>query len=87
MDYETFYDRAYTGENVQNATVVTKDMFAENGIVHAVDRVNKPLPNLENLMAADTSLSMFAKILDSHNAGGESIYKTFLTVDELTQYY
>ena len=87
MDYETFYDRAYTGENVQNATVVTKDMFAENGIVHAVDRVNKPLPNLENLMAADTSLSMFAKILDSHNAGGEYIYKTFLTVDELTQYY
>lgn len=87
IDYETFYDRTYTGENIQNATVVTKNMFAENGIVHAVDRVNKPLPNLENLMAADTSLSLFAKILDSHNAGGEYIYKTFVTTDDLTQYY
>lgn len=87
MDYETFYDRAYTGENVQNATVVTKDMYAENGIVHAVDRVNKPLPNLENMISADTTLSRIAKVLDLHNIGGEYIYKTFLTDDALTLYY
>jgi uncharacterized surface protein with fasciclin (FAS1) repeats len=87
VDYETFYDRAYTGENVQNASIVTKDMYAENGIVHAVDRVNKPLPNLENLIKADTTLSSFNNILDAHNPGGDYIFKTFVSDDALTQYY
>lgn len=87
FDYETFYDRDYTGQNVQRATIVKKDMYAENGIVHAVDRVNKPLPNIEKLIQSKSYASDFVKILDRRNTGGEYVYKTFATSNELTTYY
>jgi len=87
VDYESFYDREYTGENVQRATVVKKNMYAENGIVHTVDRVNKPLPNLERLMESKTFYSDFVRILDRKNSGGEYIYKLYLTATSLTTYY
>jgi len=87
LDYETFYDREYTGENIQGATAVEKDMFAENGIVHAVDRVNKPLSNLEKLMEAEADYAEVVNVLNRKNTGGEYIYKTYLTADALTAYY
>jgi uncharacterized surface protein with fasciclin (FAS1) repeats len=87
IDYESFYDRSYTGENVQRATVVKKNMYAENGIVHAVDRVNKPLPNLEKLMESKPDFSEFLKIINRKNTGGQYIYKSYLTASTLSNYY
>jgi uncharacterized surface protein with fasciclin (FAS1) repeats len=64
-DYNYFYPSStYTGFNVVNASVINKDILAENGVIHEIDRVILPLPSLEQKLASNPEYSEFKKLLD-----------------------
>ena len=63
-DYKFFYPKSeYTGFNVANASVVTSDIPAENGLIDEVDQVILPLPSLEEYLNANPQYSEFRKLL------------------------
>lgn len=85
MDYEYFYpDRVFSGDHVQGAKIVTANMYAENGVVHAVDRVNKPLPNLEVSLQANPAYSKVIDYLNRRDVAGDFIYKSYTPHDAVT---
>jgi len=64
-DYNAFYPSSvYSGFNVAGAKVVTADIRAENGIIHEIDKVIKPLPNIEQYITNNPQYSEFRKLLD-----------------------
>jgi uncharacterized surface protein with fasciclin (FAS1) repeats len=64
-DYNYFFPNTpYTGFNVVNASVVNKDIIAENGVIHEIDHVIQPLPSLEQKLATNTQYSEFKKLFD-----------------------
>ncbi|MFD1257297.1 fasciclin domain-containing protein [Mucilaginibacter terrae] len=64
-DYNYFFPTStYTGFNVVNAAVVNKDILAENGVIHEIDRVISPLPNIEQQLAGNADYSEFKKLFD-----------------------
>ena len=66
-DYNYFYPNVELSElNVVDAKLVEKDLYAENGIVHVVDKVILPLDNIEECMAAKDEYSLFKSILDNY---------------------
>ncbi|WP_120183055.1 fasciclin domain-containing protein [Pelobium manganitolerans] len=68
-DYTSFYPNAsaFNGFSVANAQVdpTYKNVEAENGIIHAVDRVITPLNSLDQYINRNSQYSDFAKLLDS----------------------
>ncbi len=87
-DYEYFYPGvSYTGKNIQRASVVTENMIAENGIIHAVDKVNKPLPNLEKILQANPHYTSLMNFFDRKDVAGEYLYKGYTTYESITQYF
>lgn len=87
-DYEYFYPGVtYTGKNIQRASVVEENIVAENGIVHAVDKVNKPLPNLEKILKSDTRYSQLMAFFDRKDVSGNYVYKLYEANDEATQHF
>jgi len=67
--YGCFYSTPYTGSNVQSASIVTKDMVAENGVAHEVDQVLEPLPTLEKLLD-DPDYSQFKSLINKKGPTG-----------------
>ncbi|MDA3817465.1 MAG: fasciclin domain-containing protein, partial [Prolixibacteraceae bacterium] len=66
-DYNYFYPNAeLTDFNVANAKVIEKDIWAENGIIHVVDKVIPPLNNLEEILEETDQCSEFKSILDKY---------------------
>jgi uncharacterized surface protein with fasciclin (FAS1) repeats len=66
-DYNYFYpDAVYTGFNVADASVVTEDIYAENGIIHEIDKVILPLANLEAHIASNDNYSVFKELLEKY---------------------
>ena len=64
-DYKYFFPNStYTGFNVVDAQVVNKDILAENGVIHEIDRVILPLPNLEDQLTKNPQYSLFKRLLD-----------------------
>lgn len=64
-DYQSFYPNStFSGFNVAGAKVVEKDIAAENGIIHIVDKVNFPPQNLDAYIATNNNYSEFKKLLD-----------------------
>jgi len=64
-DYQYFYPRAtYSGFNVADAKGVQKDIAAENGVIHVVDRVITSLPSIDQYIADNPKYSEFKKLLD-----------------------
>jgi len=64
-DYNAFFPSSvYSGFNVAGARVVTADIRAENGIIHEIDKVIKPLPNIEQYITNNPQYSEFRKLLD-----------------------
>jgi uncharacterized surface protein with fasciclin (FAS1) repeats len=64
-DYNYFYpNTTYTGFNVADATVVEKDITAENGVIHVVNRVITALPSIDQYIAKNPNYSEFKKLLD-----------------------
>jgi len=85
-DYGMFYTTPYTGSNVQNASIVTKDMLAENGVIHEVDQVLEPLPNLEKLLD-DDDYSEFKALINMEGKTGEPYFITYMYNELLTTYF
>jgi uncharacterized surface protein with fasciclin (FAS1) repeats len=76
-DYSIFYSTPYTGNNVQSASVVTKDMAAENGVVHEIDQVLEPLPNIEKLLN-DPNYSSFKTMLNKQGSTGVPYFISYI---------
>lgn len=95
-DYNYFYPSStYTGFNVAEGKVVLKDIAAENGVIHVVDRVITSLPSLDQYIGSNPNYSEFKKILDKFlvqyvlNATVTENYKslTGTAVDVFTKVY
>lgn len=79
IDYKTFYpDATYTGFNVAGASVVTKDLAAENGIIHEIDKVIVPIQSLDQYMSSNPDYSEFKALLDSLRYYTANAYQTHL---------
>ncbi|MDR1342486.1 MAG: fasciclin domain-containing protein [Prevotellaceae bacterium] len=86
-DYETFYPTStYTGRNVQAASVLEQDWQAANGVVHEVDRVNEPLPTLEDILQEE-NYSRFKALIDLKSSSGDPYFYSYLTSAGLTEYF
>jgi len=66
-DYNYFYPNVpYTGFNVMDSKVVTKDIVAENGMIHEVDNVFTAQPSIEEYLRNKPEYSEFKKILEKY---------------------
>lgn len=66
-DYNYFFpDNPYTGFNVVGAQVVTKDIVAENGVIHEINRVIEPLPSIDQYLASNPQYSVFKSLFDKY---------------------
>ncbi|MFT3824943.1 MAG: fasciclin domain-containing protein [Chitinophagaceae bacterium] len=64
-DYNYFYPKSeYTGFNIGEAKVVTKDQVAENGVFHEVDKVITPLMSIDEYIRTKPEYSSFKAILN-----------------------
>lgn len=64
-DYNFFYpDAEFSGFNAADARVIRKDLRSENGVVHVVDKVILPLPNLEEILYNAEESSDFKDVID-----------------------
>ncbi|TMI64547.1 MAG: hypothetical protein E6H07_01120 [Bacteroidetes bacterium] len=64
-DYNYFYPGVnYTGFNVMDAQVLEKDIYAENGMIHVINKVITALPSLDQYIGSSANYSEFKKILD-----------------------
>lgn len=64
-DYNSFYPNSlYTGFNVVDGSVVNADISCENGVIHEINTVVTPLPNLDKYLAGNPLYSHFKKLYD-----------------------
>jgi uncharacterized surface protein with fasciclin (FAS1) repeats len=64
-DYNFLYPgTTYTGVNVEDATILSSDIVAENGIIHEIDKVLLPLPSIEQYVASNPDYSEFNILLN-----------------------
>ncbi|HEX7846216.1 MAG TPA: fasciclin domain-containing protein [Chitinophagaceae bacterium] len=64
-DYNYFYPGInYSGFNVADAIVTQKDIPAENGVIHVINKVITSLPSLDQYIGSNPNYSEFKKILD-----------------------
>ncbi|MDD3321417.1 MAG: fasciclin domain-containing protein [Paludibacter sp.] len=87
-DYGMFYPAPsqYTGENIQNASILTKDMIAENGVVYEINQVLEPLQNFENLLN-NSDYSDFKDLINTTGSTGEPYFITYQYDKSLTDYF
>lgn len=65
LDYNFFYQNTpFTGFNVADANVIKANIPAENGIIHVINKVILPLPNLEQYLSTNPQYSEFKSLLD-----------------------
>ncbi len=66
-DYNYFYPNTpYTGFNVVDAVVTEKDIAAENGVIHVINKVITALPGLDEYLAGNPNYSEFKKLFDKY---------------------
>ena len=65
-DYSYFFDRPYTTGSVfyAGAKVTRSDIFAENGFIHVIDRVVKPMLNGKELLEREIPGESYKQFLD-----------------------
>jgi uncharacterized surface protein with fasciclin (FAS1) repeats len=68
-DYTYFYPSSqYGGFNVADGKVVTKDIVAENGVIHEIDKVVTPLSSIDEYLRSKPEYSEFKKLFDKYLA-------------------
>lgn len=78
-DYNYFYpDATFSGFNLVDAEVIESDLYAENGMLHIVNKVITPLPSLNELIDDNPQYSEFKKLLDNYlveyNLAGDDLH-------------
>ncbi|RYD84386.1 MAG: hypothetical protein EOP54_32355, partial [Sphingobacteriales bacterium] len=64
-DYNYFYPTTtYTGFNVVDAVVTERDIPAENGIIHVINKVVSALPSIDEYITSNPNYSEFKKVMD-----------------------
>lgn len=64
-DYNYFYPNSeYTGFNVAEARVVNKNIIAENGVIHEIDKVITPLMSIDEYIRTKPEYSTFRAMLN-----------------------
>lgn len=64
-DYTYFYPGStFSGFNIANAKVIQKDIAAENGVIHIIDRVVTPAKSLDEYLRNKPQYSLFRSILE-----------------------
>ncbi|WP_207495849.1 fasciclin domain-containing protein [Aridibaculum aurantiacum] len=64
-DYNYFFPNTpYTGFNVVDAVVTEKDIPAENGVIHVVNKVITVLPSIDQYLGSKPEYSLFKSIFD-----------------------
>lgn len=64
-DYNYFYPGStFTGFNVGHAKVTQKDMPAENGVIHIIDRVVTPAKSIDQYLRNKPEYSLFRSIIE-----------------------
>src|SRR5699024_4734779 len=64
-DYEYFFPQSiYTGFNVLNASVVKRDVDAENGVIDVIDRVVTPPLSIDQYLKNHDEYQSFKELLD-----------------------
>jgi uncharacterized surface protein with fasciclin (FAS1) repeats len=64
-DYNYFYPgTTYTGFNVADAIVTEKDIAAENGVIHIVNKVITALPSIDQYLYGKPEYSVFRDLFD-----------------------
>lgn len=66
-DYNYFYPSTqYTGFNVVDAKVLEKDIPAQNGIIHIIDKVITPIQSIDEYLRGKPQYSEFRKLLEKY---------------------
>lgn len=66
-DYNFLYPEVeFSGFNVADSEVLEKDIRAENGIIHTVNKVLEPIPNLDEILYSEDDNSAFKDIIDKY---------------------
>jgi uncharacterized surface protein with fasciclin (FAS1) repeats len=66
-DYNYFYpSSSYTGFNVVDAKVLEKDIIAQNGVIHIIDKVITPLQSIDEYLRNKPQYSEFRKLLEKY---------------------
>ena len=77
VDYETFFQgTAYSGLHAAVGSVINKDIYAENGIIHEVSAVNEPLDNLDEMLKAN-GRERVPNVLETKSRGFLFVYVLF----------
>jgi uncharacterized surface protein with fasciclin (FAS1) repeats len=64
-DYSYFYPGStFAGFNVANAKVTEKDIAAENGVIHIIDKVVTPLNSIDQYLRNKPQYSLFRSIVE-----------------------
>jgi len=67
LDYNTFFPNTpFTGFNVVDGSVVNANIPAENGVIHEINTVVTPLPNLEEYLASKPDYSHYKQLFDRY---------------------
>ena len=64
-DYNYFYPTStYSGFNIANAKVTLKDITAENGMIHYIDKVVTPAKSIDQYLKGKPEYSLFRSLLE-----------------------
>lgn len=86
-DYTTFFEKStYTGRNIQGASVLQEDIFASNGVIHEIDKVNEPLPKFEDILK-EPAYSRYWSLIQMKDDADEPYFFSYLHVQSVTEYY
>ena len=85
-DYGIFYSTQYTGNNVQSANIIRKDMLAENGVAHETDQVLEPLPTIDRILN-DPDYTSFKALINKTGSTGDPYFITYTYSKALTDFY
>jgi uncharacterized surface protein with fasciclin (FAS1) repeats len=67
-DYNFFFPSApFTGFNVVDASVLTENIIAENGVAYEINKVILPLPSIDEFLAQKPEYSTFRDLLEKYS--------------------
>lgn len=66
-DYNYFFPNSkYTGFNVEAARVLEKDIVAQNGVIHIIDKVITPIQSIDEYLRDKPQYSEFRNLLEKY---------------------